>query len=44
MFVPLTGATDLDLARVTRISLVPRTAPGHVWVIDVSALPQDPPA
>jgi hypothetical protein len=44
MFVPLTGATDLDLTRVTRISLMPRTAPGHVWVIDVSALPQDPPA
>jgi hypothetical protein len=43
MFVPLTEATDLDLTRVTRISLVPRTAPGHVWVIDVSALPQDPP-
>lgn len=43
LFVPLTDVTGLDLSRVEVIRLVPRSAPGHAWIIDISGLPIDPP-
>jgi hypothetical protein len=32
-------AEGVDLAAVTRVELVPRSARGHVWLLDVSAVP-----
>ena len=40
MFVPLDGAAGIDLTRVTGVALVPGSAPGRAWIIDVSALPR----
>lgn len=43
LFVPVTDVPGLDLSSVAGIRLEPRSAPGHAWIIDISALPIDPP-
>jgi dienelactone hydrolase len=37
--VRLGDAAGVDLTRITSVSLVPRSAPGRAWLIDLSALP-----
>ena len=39
VFAPLGTTSEVDLAHITSISLVPSTAPGRAWIIDVSAPP-----
>ena len=41
-YVPLDGVTDVNLSNVVSVDLVPTTSKGHVWVIDVSAVPAAP--
>jgi len=40
--VSLEAVTDVDLARVVTVSLVPRSPQGRAWIIDLSALPKAP--
>lgn len=44
LFAPLAGASGVDLARVVRVDLTATSPAGHAWLIDLSALPADPPA
>jgi hypothetical protein len=43
LLVPLAEVSGIDLRNVVEVRLVPRSAPGHAWIIDLSALPTDPP-
>ncbi len=42
LFVPVPSDVPLDRAAITAITLIPTSAPGHAWIIDVSALPESP--
>ena len=41
-YAPLDGVSGVDLSTIVSVGLAPTTGKGHVWVIDVSALPATP--
>ncbi len=44
VFVAVGDDLGIDLSRVVAVTFTPTTSPGRGWIIDISALPAEPPA